>query len=147
MDHRSYFAYGSNIVASQMKSRCPAASISSTGVLAGYRFRINCRGVATVVRDQDGLVQGVTWLISDVDEAALDRYEGVSLGLYLKTQDVVRLPDAKDTTALIYVATESTRGSPRPGYLESIIQAGLGLGFPSGYIEELRGWLTIPQAP
>lgn len=54
-----YFAYGSNIVASQMASRCPHASVVGVACLQGYTFRINSRGVATVIPDETHQVYGI----------------------------------------------------------------------------------------
>jgi len=45
-----YFAYGSNMWRHQMAvQRCPGAEFSGVGLLRGWRFLINARGVATIV--------------------------------------------------------------------------------------------------
>jgi gamma-glutamylcyclotransferase (GGCT)/AIG2-like uncharacterized protein YtfP len=142
MSQREYFAYGSNMAISQMEARCPTASVMTPGFLDGYRFRINRRGVATVVLEDHALVQGIVWLISEGDEETLDSYEGVASGLCAKAELPVRLADGRSTSALVYVAADSVSGQPRPGYLEPIIEAALSRGFSSAYVQELRRWLT-----
>src|SRR5262245_21968890 len=78
----TYFAYGSNMDAAQMRERCPAVVAKGICHLFGYRFIINRRGVATVVRDETADVLGLLWLVTPDDEAVLDRYEGVRKGHY-----------------------------------------------------------------
>jgi len=59
-------------------------------------------GVASIAPDDNDSVTGVVWNISTVDEAALDRYEGVGSGNYRKfTTDVVQ--NGARMPALIYV--------------------------------------------
>lgn len=133
------FAYGSNMHLGQMQSRCPKATSAGTGVLRGHRFRINDRGYATIVPQRGGIVRGVLWILTPSDEAALDRYEGVAIGLYTKT--TLRVTAGRSTlSAMVYVASDSTPGVPKPGYLEKILEAARAAGFPAAYIDEIAGW-------
>ena len=44
-----YFAFGSNLSSTQMRSRCPGAAAVGLAFLPGYDFIINERGFANVV--------------------------------------------------------------------------------------------------
>ncbi|KAI0506348.1 hypothetical protein F5B22DRAFT_450413 [Xylaria bambusicola] len=79
-----YFAYGSNLHLTQMANRCPASIFKGKAVLSGYRWQINDRGVANVVRSPDDSVEGLLYLVNPKDERSLDRSEGVGKGFYQK---------------------------------------------------------------
>lgn len=142
MSSTYYFAYGSNMDARQMRVRCPDAARVSVGTIAGWRFRINTRGVATIVPEDGGTVHGILWRLSETDEQALDVCEGVGSGLYSKKTIDVRLKDGSRLNALVYVAQDNDPGKPRQGYLERILAAALNNSFPPDYIEELRTWAS-----
>lgn len=69
-----YFAYGSNMNKSQMKSRCPNAR--PIGAMKLDDYVLVFRGVADIVPSPGDKVSGAVWLLTDACEAALDRYEG-----------------------------------------------------------------------
>ncbi|MCM8748505.1 gamma-glutamylcyclotransferase [Thermomicrobiaceae bacterium CFH 74404] len=140
MSRRYYFAYGSNMDEKQMDFRCPNAELVGRARLPGWKFRINTRGVATVVPDEESTVHGVLWIIGESDEETLDYYEGVSSGFYVKRTETVYREDGDAVEALLYVASDDGPGSPRPGYLERIVAAARRHGLPRHYIEELQGW-------
>ncbi|KAL5001700.1 hypothetical protein BDV10DRAFT_159590 [Aspergillus recurvatus] len=84
-----YFAFGSNMQLSQMASRCPDSKVFAKGVLPGYRWQINERGVANVVptppRDgKDSVIQGILFTVSPKDVRTLDKKEGVASQCYDK---------------------------------------------------------------
>ncbi len=81
-----YFAYGSNLHVAQMAQRCPDSVFLGKATLPGYRWQINQRGVANVVKSPRHDVEGLVFLVTPTDEAVLDRSEGVSKSLYLKKQ-------------------------------------------------------------
>ena len=135
---RRYFAYGSNIVARQMTHRCPAAQPVGFARLDGWRFHIMNRGFATILPDPTAHVLGVVWALTPACEAALDRYEGVHRGLYLKQRLAIGGADA-----LVYVATDTAPGVPKPGYMETIVAAAVDHGFEPDYVAtHLRRWLN-----
>lgn len=140
MSRRYYFAYGSNMDEEQMYRRCVSPGLVGLATLPGWRFRINSRGVATVVPEDGSTVYGVLWLIDESDEASLDRYEGVDAGYYVKRTETVYGEGEVAREALLYVATDDEPGSPWPGYLEWIVAAARRHGLPARYIEELQGW-------
>ena len=127
IDSKLYFAYGSNMNDEQMEFRCPDAEAVGTVCLEGYRlaFRSNGtgRGVATILPDETGRVEGVLWKISADDERHLDLYEGYP-SLYGKETVEVKGRDGTLLPVMAYTMTERFRGNPaRPstGYLHGIL--------------------------
>ncbi|OAA44806.1 AIG2 family protein [Metarhizium rileyi] len=81
-----YFAYGSNMSTTQMRQRCPFSTPVGLGFLEGWKWIINERGYANVVKrsglevragtDERG-VYGLLYLLPPQDEEKLDTCEGV----------------------------------------------------------------------
>ncbi|SFU31181.1 AIG2-like family protein [Methylobacterium sp. 174MFSha1.1] len=135
-----YFAYGSNMDRAAMARRCPASHVLGLGRLNRHRLVIMREGYASVERSPSGTVWGVLWELSLADVPALDRYEGVASGLYVKAQQPVST-EGGVRRALIYLGRGSG-GVPRPGYLEGVIAAGRENGLPDPY---LRGLLALKR--
>ncbi|KAL7947333.1 hypothetical protein V8C42DRAFT_317491 [Trichoderma barbatum] len=99
-----YFAYGSNLSTEQMRQRCPYSTAVGLGKISGWRWIINARGYANIVRegededvneeeekhiesrgqrrtedaeDDENQVYGMLYLLPVEDEDRLDQYEGV----------------------------------------------------------------------
>ena len=136
-----YFAYGLNLDRVEMGHRCPGAEYVGRARLAHHAFRINRRGVATVVGSRGTEVHGALWLVADGHLRLLDQFEGVDFGLYVRQRREIHF-ETSTPQAHIYVATDMRGGSPRSDYLETIIAAAEELGLPSVYIDELRKWLA-----
>lgn len=140
---RLYFAYGSNMDARQMAYRCRGAESAGLAVLRGYRFLINQRGYATVVPDAKAVVHGVLWELTPGHERALDTYEAVAEGMYVKRDLPVERPGQPACEALIYLANHFDPGPPRQGYLEKILFGAEAFGLPADYVDELRTWASF----
>jgi len=135
-----YFAYSSNMGSEQMCARCPDGEICGPGVLDGYRFIINNRGLATIVPSSDHVVHGVIWKLTPSDEAALDRYEGYRLGLYDKCYREILSGDQTVRT-MVYIDHRNVKsGSSREYYLEGIIAGAVEQRLPVDYVQMLRSW-------
>lgn len=75
-----------------MAERCPGSTFIGKATLRGYRWQINQRHVANIVRvtedfssvpaGQADLVEGLVYSITDKDRRTLDRKEGIKLGAY-----------------------------------------------------------------
>jgi len=141
MAKRLYFAYGSNMIETQMAFRCRDATTLGVARLCKHRFIINARGVASITQTQGAVVYGLLWKISEADEKQLDRYEGVGTGHYLKSVLPVAVDENETVDALVYVASSDEHGKPRPGYMENVFRAAKDLGFPTQVLEELKTWL------
>ena len=133
---RAYFAYAINMHPDEMAHRCPKATLQGTATLNGHRFIINQRGVATLVPTARSLVYGVLWNLTASDEAALDPVEGVNEGFYKKPVIMAR-HEGREYPAFIYLASNSTPGWPRPGYLETVCNAARSFRFPATYVGKL----------
>jgi len=116
-----YFAYGSNMNVEQMETRCPGADAVGIGYIDNYRTIINERGVATIVLAPGEYACGILWAVSDSHIVTLDEKEGVLHKTYFKTDKSIKL-EGLEMPALVYIASKSSIGAPRPGYLEKLIQ-------------------------
>jgi AIG2-like family len=122
-----------------MAARCPASKPLGSARLARHRFIVTSDGYASVVRDPRRTVWGLLWDIAFADMPALDRYESVASGLYVKlTQSVITERGAR--RALIYVGRSAGTGQPRPGYLKGVVAAAREAGLPADYIAEVEAW-------
>lgn len=134
-----YFAYGSNMDRAAMATRCPGARPIGLARLERHRLAMMREGYATVMRDPRRAVHGLLWELPFGDVLALDRYEGVAAGLYVKKQQPV-LGEAGVRRALVYFGSNAGSGAPRPGYLEGVLAAAREIGLPAvalGDIEAL----------
>lgn len=131
-----YFAYGSNMDRAAMAVRCPASTALGPARLARHRLIVTTDGYASVVRDPRRTVWGLLWDIVLADMPALDRYEDVAGGLYVKVSQPV-IAKAGVRRALIYVARNRGLGQPRPGYLEGVVTAARDAGLPDDYLREI----------
>ena len=133
-----HFAYGSNMSRPHMRARCPDARAIGTMTLTGWRFVIGRDGYASLVRRPGSRVHGVLWRLSTRDLAAVDAYENVQSGLYLRRRLLVRRnPPA---TALVYIARRQGTGTPRPGYIAQVIEAARDWKLPQPYIHSIARW-------
>ncbi|WP_018262829.1 gamma-glutamylcyclotransferase family protein [Methylobacterium sp. WSM2598] len=130
-----YFAYGSNMDRAATARRCPASTPRGIGRLHRHRLVIMREGYASVTRDPGATVWGLVWDLALSDVPALDRYEGVASGLYVKAQQPVVTGEGV-RRALIYLG-RGQGGVPRPGYLEGVIAAARQAGLPESYCRGL----------
>lgn len=135
-----YFAYGANMDAGAMALRCPGSILIGQGRLNRHRFIVMREGYASVVRDASATVWGVVWDLKFADMPALDRYEGVAGGLYVKASQPV-VTEGGIKRALIYLGGNAASGTPRPGYMETVLAAAVAAQLPPPYLKEMRGWL------
>jgi gamma-glutamylcyclotransferase (GGCT)/AIG2-like uncharacterized protein YtfP len=141
----TYFAYGANMDAAAMALRCPVSRLIGPGRLPGYRFIVMREGYASVLRDPARTVHGVLWELALDDIPALDRYEGVAGGLYVKAHLPVRTVNGV-RRSLIYLGRSTAPGRPRPGYLEAVLDAAAAAQLPPPYIREIGSWLRGPRS-
>lgn len=148
-----YFAFGSNLSSTQMRSRCPGAAAVGLAFLPGYDFIINERGFANVVpsntasaanptttsppppagEGSHGGVYGVLYRLSSPEEKQrLDRYEGVPLAYEDLVLDVEQLESGGGgggssavVQALVYV--DRARVSPSAPRAEYVVRMNTGI--------------------
>jgi hypothetical protein len=138
MKRKIYAAYGSNLHIHQMKKRCPDAYVIGQGYIEDYELEF--RGVATIKPSSGQKVPIVLWSISNKDEVALDRYEGVSSCLYRKELLEVNMElgkkgssqQSKKVTSMVYIMNLDDLKSiapPSPYYYEVIREGYMYHGF------------------
>jgi hypothetical protein len=134
-----HFAYGSNMSRALMGARCPRAEAIGIATLLGWRFVINPEGFGSIARQLGGRVHGVLWRLSARDLAAVNAYESIDSGLYVRRRLPVRC-GATQATALVYIARRQGEGLPRPGYIPLVVDAAREWQLPEPYIESLARW-------
>ncbi len=132
-----YFAYGSNMDVSAMAGRCPRSKALGLARLERHRLAVMREGWLTVVRDPRSAMHGVLWDLALSDIAALDRYENLSQGLYVKlTQAVIAERGPKQ--AIVYFGANSGPGVPRPAYIAEVLAAARSWPLPAEGVEALE---------
>jgi hypothetical protein len=137
------FAYGSNMDGAAMQRRCPHSKPLGPARLMRHRFFVCADGYASVARDPHRVVWGVLWDLALADVPALDRYESIATGLYVKTVLPV-LTGRGPRRAMLYVARSTAPGAPKPDYMEGIVAAAAAAGLPDIYRRELMSF--VPSA-
>ena len=122
-----------------MSGRCPGAEALGTATLFGWRFIINPEGFGSIALRPGGRVHGVLWWLSARDLAAINAYESVSTGFYLRRQLAVRM-GPRQATALVYITRQGGEGRPRPSYIDLVVQAARDWDLPERYIRSLARW-------
>ncbi|OGK12121.1 MAG: hypothetical protein A2Y63_03180, partial [Candidatus Riflebacteria bacterium RBG_13_59_9] len=126
----------------------PGAKPVGVGVLRGWRFLINLRGVATIVADETSSVHGVVWELTDEHLRSLDGYEGVP-NLYRRKIVSVELAERGEVSCTIYIDESEggdEPGPPRAGYLEKILQGAASFHLPRVYVEFLHSFSSTSPA-
>jgi hypothetical protein len=122
-----------------MQARCRDAEALGIATLAGWRFVINRDGYGSIAPRQGGRVLGVLWRLSTRDLAAINAYESVSTGFYLRHRLAVRL-GARQQAALVYITRQGGEGRPRPSYIHLVVQAAREWELPERYVQSLARW-------
>lgn len=133
-----YFAYGSNMSLPEMALRAPGAVPLGIGRLADHRLFVTADGYVAIRRRRRHVVHGVVWQIGARDVAALDRYEGVGEGWYVRRTLPVRLA-GRSAVCLVYGGGRVAEGvRPRRRYfIEAVRASALAWNLPSRYIADL----------
>jgi hypothetical protein len=139
-----YFAYGSNMCTAVMKRRCPTAVAIDVAWLDGWRFFIMAVGFASIVPANGSVVYGVLWWLAPRDLAALNAYEGVDGGLYVRRILPVRY-QGRHQPALVYVGTSPATGRPRPAYQWGVVAAARQWQLPADYVRALERFALAPR--
>jgi hypothetical protein len=138
-----YAAYGTNMDPARMRERCPHSPSQGSGWLQGWRLTFGGEdlgwegALATVVEAVDGRVFVMLYDVPPQDEAALDRWESATTGLYRKIKVRVAALDA-DVLAWLYVLDGYEGGLPSARYLGLMADAAEAAGAPDDYVADLR---------
>ena len=132
-----HFAYGSNMSRPLMMARCPGAHAIGTATLSGWRFVINEQGFGSLAQRAGSRVYGVVWRLTARDFAAINAYESVDSGLYLRRCMAVRC-GPRHMSALVYLTSKQVEGRPRPGYIHLVVEAARDWKLPESYVRSLQ---------
>ncbi len=147
-----YFAYGSNMNWTQMRSRCPDARQKCVAKLPEHQLaftrtseRWQGGGVADVVPDSGKVVWGVVYEISQADLDSLDAIEGYrgpgAANDYTREKVTVldRGRASKPLDVWIYKAVPQGRHfAPSAAYRDTILAGARHWKLPELYIEDLE---------
>ena len=86
--------------------------------------------------DQD--VWGVLWDLTPSDLEALDDYEGIAAGAYVRDRANV-VHDGNQVEALVYLAVATGYKAPSRRFVAGLVRGAEAHGLPASYIERLRG--------
>ena len=143
-----YFAYGANMGVEAMRARCPRATPLGVARLMRHRLAVMREGWLTAVRAPAGCVHGVLWDLALSDVGALDRFEGVAEGLYVKRAQAIAFAGGAKR-ALVYFGVNSGPGTMRGEYLAEVIAAARSWRLPDDAIAALEAIAGVrrPGAP
>ncbi len=144
-----YFAYGSNLSASRLRSRVPGAEFVGVACLWGHEFRFHKRGRdGTAKADAfrsgpEAQVWGALAMMAASDLARLDEFEPG----YQRTELPV---EAKSGTerAWVYRAEPTAIGAglrPYRWYLDLVVHGGRAHGLPSDYLDAVERTPAIEE--
>jgi AIG2-like family len=120
-----------------MARRCPRSKALGLARLERHRLAVMREGWLTAVRNPSSVVHGVLWDLALSDIAALDRYEGLSQGLYAKLmQAVIAARGAKQ--AIVYFGVNTGPGVARPAYIAEVLAAARSWPLPGEGVEALE---------
>ena len=137
-----YAAYGSNMDPAQMRERAPHSPHRGTGWIEGWRLtfggeEIGWEGsLATLVESPGDHVFVSLYDLTELDEKALDQWEGADLNRYSKIRVRVHTLDGQPLSC-IYVLNGFEGGLPSKRYLSIMLDAAIAAGAPVDYLEDL----------
>lgn len=118
-----YIAYGSNTNTNSMKYRCPESKIIGKSVLKNYKLAFlgnKNNSYLTIIPDENSNLDVIVWALPDVDETALDRYEGFPK-LYRKETVTVNINN-NPVRVLVYIMNDGyEKALPSEEYFNEVL--------------------------
>src|SRR5574344_1993641 len=139
-----YIAYGSNLKINQMKRRCPTARVIGTGFIEDYELLFKgskTGGYLTIEKAEGKSLPVAIWKVTELDEQALDRYEGYPT-FYYKADveiDIKGIKTGKEyrKKAFVYIMHEDRDvGMPSKYYVMTCLEGYKTFGFSPKYLED-----------
>jgi len=138
------FAYGSNMLTTRLRERCPSAMPVNIAELRDYQLRWHKRssdgsGKCEIVADGSTEVHvfGVLYRVANNERQALDSAEGLGHGY--EEIDVRVVCDETEETAKAYRATDiDTMRRPYTWYRALVVAGAREHGLPKDYIDRLK---------
>ena len=145
-----YFAYGSNMDPDRMRERGTNFLKREQATLEGWRLEFNKvssrnpkEGYANIVKDKNGVVEGILYEINNSDLKMLDIYEGYP-NHYERIKVTVRMDNGERVEAATYIARpDKVKDGLKPSreYLNHLLK-GCDL-LSEEYCRKLRRWETL----
>ena len=137
-----YAAYGSNLNIERMKRRCSTAQIYAKGMIKDYRllFKGSKTGSFLTIEKAKGYsVPVAIWKIGEIDEEALDVYEGYPTFYYKKDFELdceeIKTGQKKHIHCFAYIMHEDRKlGIPSAPYLAICLEGYEQFGFESKHL-------------
>ena len=135
-----------------MNRRCPDNKLVGLGSLRGWKWIIDTRGYANVVRSPEDLVYGLVYELSPTDEAKLDGVESTYAKYTLDIKLLLGGHEENPTVqSLVYVGEERTEvGEPWKEYIHRMnqgIKDATERGLPRWYTDKyLRRFIPAEEA-
>ena len=139
-----YIAYGSNLNINQMKRRCTTARVIGTGFIEDYELLFKgskTGGYLTIEKAEGKSLPVAIWKVTEIDEQALDRYEGYPT-FYYKADveiDIKGIKTGKEyrKKAFVYIMHEDRDvGMPSKYYVMTCLEGYKTFGFSPKYLED-----------
>ena len=148
-----YFAYGSNMLTTRLKSRCQGAVLvgradADSTVIEFSKPSTDESGKATLRQAHGGRTAGVLFEIPTAELGQLDSHEGLGSGYQRRNAFPIRLVDSKEIiSAVTYLATSRDSGlKPYDWYLALVIAGAhehkLGDNYPAAL--QRVAWMPDP---
>ncbi len=143
------FAYGSNMLMSRIRKRCPKARALGSAKLLGHELKWHKRSVdesgkcdVVQTNDEAHVVYGVLYEIDEKEKPALDRAEGLGEGYEEKKVEVVF--GGASRVVFIYSATKTDSSlKPYTWYKAFVVEGAKEHKLPSEYIQQLEAVAAI----
>jgi oligopeptide transport system permease protein len=144
---KHYFAYGSNLKASQMQARIGRVPAGSIARLPGYRLAFNTSDAdqkeifANIMPDDGNSVWGVIYECDEAELKKLDEYEDVDSGHYRRGPVMVVTPAQEHLEAMAYFACQDRlcgEGQPSARYSLKIVSGARQHGLPAEYVHRIE---------
>lgn len=141
-----YFAYGSNMLLARIRGRVPSARVWSVGKLLSHKLmwhKISADGSgkcdAYETGNDDDILYGVIFEISEQDKPSLDMPEGLGYGYDEKIVPVYSEKDQSTIEAVTYYATNIQDGlQPYHWYKNFVLEGAIENELPEEHIEHIR---------
>src|SRR2546426_12566899 len=128
----------------QMRERAPGARALGRARLGGWRLTFTRDspgrgdGVPHIERAPDEEVWGVLWDVTSSDLEALDEYEGIAAGAYVRDRTTV-VHDGNDVGALVYLAVARGYEVPSKRFVAGVGRGAGAHGVPDPGVGRFRG--------
>ncbi|MGI9295941.1 MAG: gamma-glutamylcyclotransferase family protein [Pseudomonadales bacterium] len=139
-----YFSYGSNMSSKRIRQRVPSAEFIAVSTLSMHELRFHksskdgsAKCDAFETRDQNSIVIGVVFEVSEPEKLELDRVEGLGFG-YDEKIVVVTSTNGESMKASTYYATDiEPSRKPYHWYKEHVVRGAKENGLPAHYVENI----------